>query len=131
MKTTPIQINPSLSDFEKAVMFQKSTERAFTGRYDDFFEVGDYVCKNCGNKLYSFEAKFDAGCGWPAFDQCYDDSIEYLQDEDGYRTEILCKNCGIHLGHFFEGERLTENNARHCVNSASITFIPLNLEKVD
>ncbi len=125
----PKKINQDITDLQEKVMFHKATERAFSGEYDDFYVPGDFTCRNCGIKLYSSKAKFDAGCGWPAFDDCYDDAIKYDTDSDGRRTEILCNNCGIHLGHFFEGERLTENNARHCVNSASIKFVPETVEK--
>jgi peptide methionine sulfoxide reductase msrA/msrB len=119
----PVQINMELSDLEKSVMFHKDTERAFTGKYDDFYQEGDFVCKNCEHKLYSSKAKFDAGCGWPAFDDCYEGAIKYNQDADGRRTEIVCANCKIHLGHVFEGEHLTEKNTRHCVNSVSIKYV--------
>jgi peptide methionine sulfoxide reductase msrA/msrB len=120
----PKKINNDITDFQEQVMFNKATERAFSGEYDDFYVAGDFTCRNCGINLYSSKAKFDAGCGWPAFDDCYDNAIKYETDSDGRRTEILCNNCGIHLGHFFEGEHLTNNNARHCVNSASIKFKP-------
>jgi peptide methionine sulfoxide reductase msrA/msrB len=117
------QINPDLSDLEKSVMFEKHTERAFTGEYDDFYDTGDFACKNCGVLLYSSTAKFNAGCGWPAFDDCYPDAIQYNQDPDGRRVEIVCNNCKIHLGHVFEGEHLTDKNTRHCVNSVSVKFV--------
>ena len=120
---TPNQINPNLTDQQKSIMFNKNTERAFSGEYDDFYKAGNYCCRNCQTPLYSSKAKFDAGCGWPAFDNCFPDSIKYETDMDGRRVEILCNNCGIHLGHFFSGERLTDTNGRHCVNSASIKFI--------
>lgn len=118
----PNQINPNLTEFQKSVLLESNTERAYTGEYDDFYKEGNYVCKNCGNQLYSSQAKFDAGCGWPAFDDCYPESVEYVQDSDRRRTEIICKNCRAHLGHVFVGEKLTKTNTRHCVNSASISF---------
>jgi peptide methionine sulfoxide reductase msrA/msrB len=120
----PKQINQDLNAEEKSVLFDKHTERAFTGQYDNFYKPGDYVCKNCQSKLYSSKAKFDAGCGWPAFDDCYPDSIGYIPDADGRRVEIVCNTCKIHLGHVFEGEHLTDKNTRHCVNSISVRFVP-------
>ena len=115
--------NKNFTELEKNVMFNKATERAFTGEYDDFYKKGDYVCRNCDTKLYSSKAKFDAGCGWPAFDDTYPDAVKQVTDSDGRRVEILCNNCGIHLGHVFIGENLTEKNTRHCVNSVSIKFV--------
>jgi peptide methionine sulfoxide reductase msrA/msrB len=119
----------NFSELERGVMFEKATERAFSGEYDAFFKEGNYVCKNCNQKLYSSKDKFDAGCGWPAFDDCYPDAVKRVLDDDGRRVEILCNNCGIHLGHVFEGERLTEKNTRHCVNSVSIKFVPESILK--
>lgn len=109
---------------ESHVINDKGTERAFTGEYDDFYKEGTYVCRKCNNPLFSSKAKFDAKCGWPAFDEHFEGAVEWLQDPDGMRTEIECAKCGAHLGHVFEGEHLTEKDTRHCVNSLSIKFIP-------
>jgi peptide methionine sulfoxide reductase msrA/msrB len=122
MKLT--QLNNNLNDLEKEVMFEKHTERAFTGKYDNFYKDGIFCCNNCNLPLYSSKAKFDAGCGWPAFEDCYEGAIKYNEDSDGRRTEIVCGNCAIHLGHVFYGEHLTETNTRHCVNSVSIKYYP-------
>ena len=102
----------------------KSTEAPFTGEYDNFYEDGVFICRRCNASLFSSESKFDAGCGWPAFDEEYPNSLKRLPDPDGDRTEIQCANCGAHLGHEFVGENLTEKNIRHCVNSLSIRFVP-------
>lgn len=109
---------------EKEIIEKKATEKPFSGKYDNFFEKGVFVCKKCNAPLFSSESKFDAGCGWPSFDEEYPNSLKRLTDEDGERTEIQCANCGGHLGHEFKDEHLTEKNTRHCVNSLSIKFIP-------
>lgn len=116
--------NPNLTDLERKVMFEKATERAFTGEYDKHFANGVYVCRNCGTLLYYSKDKFDSRCGWPAFDDEAFEAVTRVADKDGRRVEIICNNCGVHLGHVFSGERLTEKNTRHCVNSASLKFVP-------
>lgn len=108
---------------EERVIVGKGTERPFFGEYDDFYEDGIYTCKRCGSELFSSKDKFDAGCGWPSFD---DDlgRVEKVPDRDGLRVEIICANCKAHLGHVFEGEQLTGKDTRHCVNSLALKFIP-------
>ncbi|MCF7800898.1 MAG: bifunctional methionine sulfoxide reductase B/A protein [Candidatus Marinimicrobia bacterium] len=113
-----------LTPEEKRVIVDKGTERPFTGKYDEFNEEGTYTCKRCNAKLYRSVNKFDAHCGWPAFDKEIPGAVTRKPDPDGMRTEILCANCGAHLGHVFIGEGFTETNTRHCVNSISMNFIP-------
>lgn len=113
-----------LTEEEKDVIEYKGTERPFTGEYDDFYKDGTFICRRCNSPLFSAKSKFDAGCGWPSFDENFPDAVKRVTDEDGHRTEIQCANCGGHLGHVFEGEELTEKNTRHCVNSLSIRFVP-------
>lgn len=113
-----------LTDEEKRVILNKGTELPFSGTYNDHYEEGVYVCKQCGSELYSSKDKFSSGCGWPSFDDDQWENVERLPDADGRRTEIICRNCKGHLGHVFTGEQFTEKNTRHCVNSISLEFIP-------
>lgn len=111
-----------LTEEEKNIIIFKGTEYPFTGKYNDFFEEGIYCCKQCGAELYRSKDKFKSNCGWPSFDDEITGAIRRSLDEDGYRIEITCNNCGGHLGHVFEGEHLTDKNIRHCVNSISLIF---------
>lgn len=113
-----------LTEQEKKIIINKGTERAFTGKYYKHYEKGVYTCKRCGAHLYKSEDKFDANCGWPSYDDEIEGAVKRVPDADGRRTEIICNNCGAHLGHVFTGEGYTEKNVRHCVNSISLEFIP-------
>lgn len=115
-----------LTEEEYMVLREKGTERPFTGEYYKHFENGVYACAACGNPLFNSDAKFDSECGWPSFDQAIEKSVIYKEDNSlgMQRTEIMCANCGGHLGHVFDdGPKETTGN-RFCTNSVSIKFIP-------
>jgi peptide methionine sulfoxide reductase msrA/msrB len=112
-----------LTPDEERVILNKGTEAPFSGEFWDFKGKGTYVCKRCGVPLYRSEDKFDSHCGWPSFDDEIPGAVERVRDADGVRMEIVCTNCGAHLGHVFTGEGFTEKNTRHCVNSISMEFV--------
>jgi peptide-methionine (R)-S-oxide reductase len=113
-----------LSPDEFRVLRQAGTEPAWTGEYVDTKTPGVYRCRACGAQLFDSDTKFDSHCGWPSFDEALPGTIKYIEDRSHgmVRTEVRCARCNSHLGHRFDGERMTPKNARYCINSISVTL---------
>ena len=115
----------NLTSKERKIIVDKGTERPYTGKYNNHYKKGTYLCKACSNPLFKSNTKFDSKCGWPSFDKEIEGSVIKIPDYSlgMKRTEIICSKCKGHLGHVFYGERFTKENTRHCVNSISLNFI--------
>ena len=113
----------NLSEESYRILREKGTEPPFSGKYNLHFENGYYLCKACENPLFKSGQKFDSGCGWPSFDDAIKGSVKNILDKSHgmIRTEIVCNNCGGHLGHVFN-DGPTETGQRYCVNSLSVDF---------
>ena len=123
IQKTEAQWREELGEARYKILREKGTERPYTGSYNLTFEDGTYVCMGCKNKLFESASKFDSGCGWPSFDQSIAGSVTYIKDITlgMQRTEIVCSNCGGHLGHVFN-DGPTKTGQRYCVNSLSVDF---------
>jgi len=128
VQKTDAEWKAELTDMEYFVLRKKGTERAFTGKYNKFYEEGTYVCAGCSAKLYESPYKYNSGSGWPSFDRGVDANLAYESDTSHgmIRTEILCGTCGGHLGHIFNDGPSDTTGKRHCINSVALKFIPKN-----
>jgi peptide methionine sulfoxide reductase msrA/msrB len=105
------------------IIRHQATEKPYTGHDENTFHPGTYLCRGCGIALFRSYAKFNAGCGWPSFDEALEKAVTERLDPDELRTEIICTRCTAHLGHVFTGEGFTTRNIRHCVNSNALDFV--------
>ena len=110
----------SLNKEEQRVILQKGTEQPFTGKYDNFYETGNYHCRQCDALLYQSVDKFKSGCGWPSFDDEVEGAVTRQMDADVRRTEIICANCEGHLGHVFIGVRAMSKQSTKFKNTYQI-----------
>lgn len=109
------------------ILRRQATERAFTGKYWNHKDAGLYTCAGCGQELFTSDAKFESGCGWPSFWDAVDPDKVTLREDLSYgmhRTEVLCRRCGGHLGHLFDDAPSTPTGQRYCINSACLNFSP-------
>ncbi|MFW9855690.1 MAG: peptide-methionine (R)-S-oxide reductase MsrB [Candidatus Thorarchaeota archaeon] len=114
-----------LTNEQYYILRDKGTERAFTGKYWNHFEEGVYTCAGCGTKLFESQAKFDSDCGWPSFSEPMKEETVQEKSDTSFgmrRTEVLCDNCGGHLGHVFNDGPKERGGLRYCINSASLKF---------
>ena len=126
MKNKPEEFwKEKLTPEQYHIMREQGTEQPFTGKYVDNHETGMYECAACGHPLFSSDAKFESGSGWPSFDQPVNrENVDLIEDTSLFmkRTEVRCKNCGAHLGHVFEDGPQETTGDRFCINSASLNF---------
>lgn len=127
--------NPNLTDQQKEVLFNKGTEPPFSGKYLNHTGKGMYTCANCGKELFNSDTKFTApppNEGWPSFSDLAKNDAVKLVDDDRYgmqRTEVVCSNCGVHLGHFFNDGPAEAGGKHYCINSVCLNFKPEESKK--
>jgi len=122
---TDAQWREKLTPEQYRVLREAGTERAYTGQYDKHYDEGEYVCAGCGTVLFESDDKYNSGCGWPAFTQPADEQkVEERRDNSlgMSRTEVLCAECGGHLGHVFPDGPPEAGGLRYCINSAALDF---------
>jgi len=132
MSKTEDDWKAQLTPEQYQVLREKGTERPYSGKFDKHTESGSYTCAGCGEVLFTSQDKYDAGCGWPSFSDSEKEKVSTEQDMSlgMVRKEILCSNCGGHLGHVFD-DGPTETRQRYCVNSLSLDFKPEEEKKDD
>lgn len=123
IQKTEAEWKAELGEARYKILREKGTERPHTGEYNLTFDEGAYQCGACHTPLFESDSKFESSCGWPSFDESIEGAVEYVQDKTFgmVRTEILCANCGSHLGHVFN-DGPTNTGQRYCVNSLSVDF---------
>jgi len=122
---TDEELKQKLTPEQYHIMREKGTEAPFTGKYWDDHSQGMFECAVCGQQLFSSDTKFDSGTGWPSFtDPLNLKNIELRPDDEHglHRTEVVCKNCGSHLGHLFDDGPVDKGGKRYCINSACLVL---------
>lgn len=124
MKNKEEELKKKLSPEEYHVLRERGTELPFTGKYVKFDKKGEFVCKACGNVIFDSKTKFDSHCGWPSFYDARNGSVKFKEDlsHGMKRTEVVCANCGSHLGHVFKDSPQTPTGNRFCINSVALDF---------
>ena len=122
VQKTEAEWRRGLSPEEYHILREKGTEAPFTGEYHDSHEPGMFHCRACGNLLFSSDTKFDSGTGWPSFTEALPGAVEFRPDDSQgiHRTEVVCAQCGSHLGHVFDDGPAERGGKRYCLNSVCL-----------